>query len=245
MNFTLITATYNSAATIEETLKSVLGQNVNFGIKWVFQDNFSKDDTIKIINKYTPLLSKQGISVAIYQEKDKGIGDAWNKALKKVEDGIIGILNSDDTYSEGLLNGVFNFFNSHNKLEILYGICIRVYKNNTTKTIGRNLFPLFYFWNFGFSHTTCFMLKSIYDKIGYFDTTYKIGIDYDFLVRAVKQGVKFTKGNYIVFMKDGGISTTLTNDAESEINQVLINNGHREWIVKLFSLLRTLYKRLH
>ncbi|MEM6297893.1 MAG: glycosyltransferase, partial [Bacteroidota bacterium] len=51
MKVSLITATYNSAATVADTLESVLGQTYA-NIEHLIVDGDSKDDTLKIVEQY-------------------------------------------------------------------------------------------------------------------------------------------------------------------------------------------------
>ena len=56
MTISLITATYNSGKTVEDTLRSVLAQTYKEIDYWVV-DGGSKDDTMDIVRKYEPLFS--------------------------------------------------------------------------------------------------------------------------------------------------------------------------------------------
>src|SRR5690349_1277163 len=91
MNISLITVTYNSAATIRDTLESV-GRQDNLDIEHIIVDGRSTDDTLAIINSY-PYIAK------LLSEKDKGIYDAMNKGIDLATGEIIGIINSDDFYT--------------------------------------------------------------------------------------------------------------------------------------------------
>ncbi len=91
MKISVITVCYNSEATVEQTIQSVLAQS-HTDIEYIVVDGASTDRTLEIINKY-----KDQISVVI-SEKDKGIYDAMNKGLARVTGDVVGILNSDDLY---------------------------------------------------------------------------------------------------------------------------------------------------
>ena len=95
MKISIITATYNSEKTIEETLNSVLSQSYT-DYEHIIIDGVSKDNTLSIIKKYEP---KYNGRLKIISEKDSGLYDAMNKGIKNAIGDVIGILNSDDIYA--------------------------------------------------------------------------------------------------------------------------------------------------
>jgi len=92
MKVSIITVCFNSAATIADTIKSVQSQNYR-NIEHIIIDGVSKDNTLDVIEAcghIGPLVS----------EKDNGLYDAMNKGIQLATGDIIGILNSDDFYSD-------------------------------------------------------------------------------------------------------------------------------------------------
>ena len=77
MTISLITATYNSAKTVEDTLRSVLAQTYKEIDYWVV-DGGAKDDTMDIVRKYEPLF---GGRLHWISEPDRGIYDAMTKGI--------------------------------------------------------------------------------------------------------------------------------------------------------------------
>ena len=72
---TIITISFNSAATIEDTIRSVTMQDYQ-NLEYVIIDGGSTDGTLDIIDQYN-----DSIQVVI-SEPDKGISDAFNKLLE-------------------------------------------------------------------------------------------------------------------------------------------------------------------
>ena len=93
MKVSLITIAYNSAETIEDTIKSIVAQDYS-NIEYIIIDGGSTDNTLSIIDKF-----KDSISTII-SEPDKGIYDAMNKGVQNATGDIVGILNSDDIYAD-------------------------------------------------------------------------------------------------------------------------------------------------
>ena len=72
----VITITYNSAATLEETIRSVTSQDYP-ALEYVIIDGGSTDGTLDIVQKY-----KDQIQVVV-SEPDNGISDAFNKGISR------------------------------------------------------------------------------------------------------------------------------------------------------------------
>ena len=92
MKVSVITATYNSELTIEDTIQSLNQQNYS-DIEYIVIDGASNDSTLKIINNY-----RLNIATLI-SEKDKGIYDALNKGIAVATGDVIGFLHSDDLFA--------------------------------------------------------------------------------------------------------------------------------------------------
>jgi glycosyltransferase len=52
MTISIITATYNSAVTVNDTLECIQQQNYPF-IEHIIVDGFSSDDTMKIVKRFS------------------------------------------------------------------------------------------------------------------------------------------------------------------------------------------------
>lgn len=94
----IITVCYNSAVTIDRTIKSVLAQNYD-NIEYIIIDGASQDNTLERIENYQgKFIDKFNREIRIVSEPDKGIYDAMNKGIQLAQGDFIGILNSDDAY---------------------------------------------------------------------------------------------------------------------------------------------------
>ena len=77
MKISVITATYNSAATLRNTMESILRQGYT-DYEYIVVDGASKDATVDIIREYEPRFEGRMRWVS---EPDKGIYDAMNKGI--------------------------------------------------------------------------------------------------------------------------------------------------------------------
>ena len=202
---TIITVCYNSASTIEETIKSVLSQDYS-NIEYIIIDGNSKDNTLQIIYNYADRISK------IVSEPDKGLYDAMNKGINYATGEIIGILNSDDIYhSNTIISEVANEFNVR-AIDLLYGN-ITYFKEEPEKKVRTWIAKPYYnnFFDNGdvAPHPSLFVKKHVYEKIGTYFPNFKITSDYEFMMRALKVN-KFKSyhlNKFIVNMRMGGEST--------------------------------------
>ena len=92
MLVSIITTTFNSATTIADTMRSVEEQDYPH-IEHIVVDGHSQDETLDIVQLYPH-------TATLISEKDGGIYDAMNKGIRASTGDIIGILNSDDMYTD-------------------------------------------------------------------------------------------------------------------------------------------------
>ena len=96
MQISLITACYNSAATIRTAIESVLSQK-GVDIEYIVVDGGSTDGTVDIIKEYSTRSTRSTrLTFKWLSEKDRGMYDAINKGIKMATGYVVGILNADD-----------------------------------------------------------------------------------------------------------------------------------------------------
>ena len=109
MKISLITVSFNSAETIRDTFESVLAQNYE-DYEYIVVDGLSKDGTVDIIKEYEPKFNGRMHWIS---EKDSGLYDAMNKGIRMATGEVVGILNSDDFFSDNsVLESVNNGFST-------------------------------------------------------------------------------------------------------------------------------------
>lgn len=210
MKISVITATYNSAATVRDTL-TCIAQQTHGDIEHIIIDAVSKDATLAIVKEF-PHVSKT------ICEKDKGLYDAMNKGVLLATGEVIGILNSDDFYtSDQVLEKVAQAFTDPS-VEAVYGDLQYVKQDDvskisrTWKSGGYKKNKFYYGWMP--PHPTFFVRSNLYQKAGLFNTALRSAADYELMLRMM---VKYDANvHYIpevlVKMRDGGVSNaTLSN----------------------------------
>ena len=93
----MITAAYNSEATIRDTIEGVLHQTYPY-IEYIIVDGLSTDKTVEIAESYRQAFSERGYAYRIISEKDNGIYEAMNKGIAMATGDLVGLINSDDWY---------------------------------------------------------------------------------------------------------------------------------------------------
>jgi len=205
MKVSIITATFNSASTIADTLESVRIQTYPT-IEHIIVDGLSTDNTLTIVN------NAQRIEQVV-SEKDNGIYDAMNKGIALTNGEIIGILNSDDFYAhEKVIEEVVALF-EQTDCDAVYGNLIFVHPDNPKKVLrkwiagGYDLNLFLKGWMP--PHPTFFVKKSIYDQLGNFNIALRSSADYELLLRFLyvnKIKVEYLH-DVLVHMRSGGQST--------------------------------------
>lgn len=205
----IITVCRNSVETIEQTIQSVLNQTYT-NIEYIVIDGASDDGTCDIIENYK---AKLGYYCS---EPDNGIYHAMNKGLQHTTGDIIGILNSDDWYTENAVENVVKTFLQYD-CEMVHGKLAMVYEENRIRVVEeRNLEDLYI--GMVVSHPTVFLKKSIYQQYGLFDEQYRSAADYELMLRLYTKGVSIRfVPEILTFFRRGGFSekATLLNAQET------------------------------
>ena len=218
MKVSIITVSYNAAATIADTLSSVAFQSYH-NIEHILIDGGSTDSTMEIASRYPHLKH-------VVSERDNGIYDAMNKGLQLASGDIIGILNGDDFYtSAGIIEKVVKQF-EHPDMDALYGDLVFVNETYTriTRTWKAGEYdPQKFYRGWMAPHPTLFVRKWVYDQYGHYEASLRYSADYEIMLRFMLK-YKIRCGylpETMVIMKRGGKSNA------SLMNRILINREDR------------------
>lgn len=197
----IITVSFNSEKTIEDTFNSILNQTYK-SIEYIIIDGNSKDKTIDIIKKYENKFIRRGISFKWISEKDNGIYDAMNKGIDLAKGEIIGLLNSDDWFEKDTLEKVTREYRKSN-FDVFYADIKIVMKNRSfikKSKLSKNVTSRY--WN----HPTTFVRNSVYKKYKF--KCESIHDDLDFLLKIRKnKNLKIVVLNEVLAnFRFGGVS---------------------------------------
>jgi len=210
MKISIITPAYNSASTLEDTLKSVLKQT-HADYELIVQDGGSKDGTLEILKRYKPMF---GEKLKYASEPDHGLYDAINKGIMASTGDIVGILNSDDFYtSDTILEQVARELASDGNIDAVYGDIHFVRPGNLQKCVRYYSSSSFRPWRLRFglmpAHPSFYCRRNVYEMAGLYSLEYKIASDYEMMVRLFQK--EKIRAKYLpldfVTMRTGGVST--------------------------------------
>ena len=216
MKISVITAVYNNKNYIQSSINSFNTQSFNYRDHIVIDGN-SNDGTKEF------LLANQSYFAKLVSEKDSGVYDALNKGFKLAKGDVVGWLHSDDFYANNdVLKKVSKLF-SNPKVDIVYGDLDYVSKDGPNKIIRHwragefSLDKL----NLGWMppHPTFFIRRNLLNKIGFFDTHYKIAADYDFMLRALTQ-----KNVNVVYLPEVLIKMRVGGMSNRSLKNILVKS---------------------
>jgi glycosyltransferase involved in cell wall biosynthesis len=205
LKLSIITVTYNSAATLEHTIHSVLLQDYA-NVEYIVVDGASTDDTLSIIRKYRHKIDH------FVSEKDEGLYYALNKGLALATGDVIGILHADDFYIEDHVLGKVAEAFEKSHADAVYGDLYYVDRDDTEKIIRKWKSGKYshgkFLWGWMPPHPAFFVKKEIYHKFGPFNTDLRSAADYELMLRFIhKHRIKLAYlPEYLVKMRTGGQS---------------------------------------
>ena len=225
MKFSLITACYNSAATIRTCFDSVLSQQ-GVDLEYIVVDGGSKDGTVDVIKEYASKPSDQRAAFAKataaklttndfsfkwLSERDQGMYDAINKGIAMATGDIVGILNADDLFeSSDTLAKIAAAFAAD--VDAVYAD-IRFVKDDLQTTSryysAKRWKPWMLQWGKMPPHPSVYIRRELFGRLGLYKLGYDIAADYELLIRYLrKAGIKTSYLNEcVVRMRMGGKST--------------------------------------
>jgi glycosyltransferase len=225
LKVSVITVCYNSAETIESTIKSVLSQTYT-SIEYIIVDGKSTDSTLSIIEKYKSKIAK------IISEKDNGIYDALNKGIASATGDIVAIIHADDFYtSNEVIADIVRVFEKE-QVDCVYGDLQYVDRLDTA-IVKRNWISGEYkkekfLKGWMPPHPAFFAKKKCYENFGIFNTSFKTAADYELMLRFLYKhncSVAYLP-KVLVKMRVGGKSNiTLANRIKAN------REDKRAWII--------------
>ena len=179
----IITPSFNQAAFLEETLRSVLEQDFPH-IEYIVIDGASTDGSVEIIRKYAPRLAYW------VSERDSGQAQAINKGMAHAKGEIVAWLNSDDYYLPGAVSAAVRAFEDHPEAALVHADLLAVDEHG--RTINRlkykqsSLAGLLWFQIIG--QPAVFMRRAAFERAGGLDPAFHFLLDHHLWIRIASQG---------------------------------------------------------
>ena len=200
-DISVITICFNNLADVQHTCLSVDAQTLLPAEHWII--NGSTESAIENWLTQTP----QPFYRKWINERDLGIADAFNKGIANAKYEWLHLLNAGDTYaSADVLSSVTAFIKRHNEVQWISGN-MQMMRGRQKVTIGKPFDShQIYKGMRSVSHPTLFVKRQLYSRVGGFNLSYKIAMDYDLMCRLVHIPYAYFNKTLVVF-DDTGIST--------------------------------------
>ena len=175
----VVTVTFNSERTIEDTILSVRSQK-DADCEHIIVDGGSSDGTLAMVERHRHHLG------AVISEPDKGIYDAMNKGVALAKGKYLGFLNSDDYFaSDHALAGIQAAFVAGGGADCVWGNIVYVDASGRPRRIvDASWFrPALFKYAIMPPHPAFYARTDAIRAAGGFEPKYKIAGDFDLMVR--------------------------------------------------------------
>jgi len=185
MKISIITAVRNGRATLADALDSALAQD-HPDLELIVIDGASTDGTLEVIQRYAGRINQ------VVSEPDRGIYDALNKGLRLATGEAVGFLHADDVFADERVLSRIAAALADPGVDACYGDLRYVRQDDPTRVVRhwrsgeyqrRRLA-----WGWMPPHPTFYARRAVYQRLGGFDTRYRIAADYDCLLRFLGTG---------------------------------------------------------
>ena len=199
---TVISICFNNLTDLQKTCLSV-DMQTTVPDEHLIINGSSNDDIANWLNNHPQPVYRRWIN-----ERDKGIGDAFNKGVLNATHPITHLLHAGDAYaSDTVIDTVKQYFNQNPTVAWISGN-IQVTRAGAVIVIGKPFDPnKLYRGMRSVAHPTWFVKKEVYERVGYFNNDFKIAMDYDLMCRLSNEPYGYINATITVF-DDTGISTT-------------------------------------
>lgn len=231
----VVTACYNAGGTIERTIKSVLGQT-HSRIEYLIIDGGSTDYTMRSVDEFRSRLS------VVVSEPDDGISDAFNKGIALAAGDYVQFLNADDHMPPTKIADSVRLLEENPDAGFVFGDLTLVdRKGNPVMMVEGD--PDYQLTAYRcmprVNHPTFLVRRSVYEKYGGFEDRWRVSMDYDWLLRVTRAGVRGVYSPMIhAHMQIGGASERDPVRSMNEERLISIRHGRGSMTANVYFLMR-------
>lgn len=215
----IITISRNAAATIQNTIRSVLEQEYA-DVEYIIVDGASTDGTMEIVNSY-------GSRISSVSEPDRGISDAFNKGIIRANGSIIGMINADDELLPGALETVTAYFRCNPDVTVIHGDILLYDGERFSKRVAPPLHWWYPWRMIVFNHPATFARCGAYERSGLYSDDYRFAMDIDMYLRwkGQKECIRYLPVP-LAKMRSGGVGGQNAFAAFAEGRRVMVSHGY-------------------
>ncbi len=236
----VITVCFNAAEFIEQAIQSVLSQSYPL-VEYIVIDGGSTDGTVEVIRRYESRLAYW------HTRPDGGIAQAFNLGLDQAHGDWVLFLNADDLLlGPGVIEQMVPYLLSHKEADVVFGQMISLTREKEPTPV-----PLCqiggHAWHWGefrkanmIPHQAAFTRRGYFERVGRFDESYHIAMDYDHFLRA-GEGLRAQFVPLpVVGMRAGGVGVSNIVVTLREFKRAQIHNrALPRWFAEVNFMVRT------
>lgn len=220
MKITVITVTWNSAATVGDTLTSINVQT-HPEVEHVIVDGGSTDSTLAIVKAVGRRVT------TVVSERDNGIYDAMNKGVKLARGDVVGLLNSDDFLASPAALATIAAAFADPEVDAVYGDLCYVRQNDPSQIVrywrSSPFRPGLFALGWAPPHPTLYVRRAFYERLGGFDLAYPLAADLELMARFFE--VHRIRARYVpevlVRMRTGGATNRSWGNIARQNREIL------------------------
>lgn len=189
----VIVSTYNSEAYISDCLDDLINQTIFDNIEVLVVDSGSEQNEAEIVKKY----QSSHPNIRYFRTEREPLYDSWNRAIGLSHGKYITNANTDDAHPSNALELLVQALENDPQSDLAYGDVFWTDKPNGTHENDSVIREVKYgsydpVEAMVFCPTGCHPIwrKSVFEKLGFFNSEFKVIGDYEFLLRFVEAGLK-------------------------------------------------------
>jgi glycosyltransferase involved in cell wall biosynthesis len=241
-SISVVVASFNRAQTLQRCIDSVLKQTYG-NRELLVVDGQSTDGSIELLQRY-------GSAVAWSAGPDKGLYDAFNKALRRARGQWIYFLGADDYLLDDTVfeRMAQHLADAYPPYRVVYAQAHFVsQRGEVLETLGQpwEAFREKFLQGYMLPHQAVFHHRSLFEAHGQFDDSFLNGGDYDMMLRELKdRDALFVPGIVVAAYQFGGGSSTPANTLHilKMIRRAQIRNGVRPGLLWMKAVVRALIR---
>jgi glycosyltransferase involved in cell wall biosynthesis len=176
MRISIIIPVYNGTNHVQLCMASIAAQQCN-DVEIVCINDGSTDETLDLLQKNLPLT---GMAWQLHSQPNQGTYAAMNKGISLAKGDWLFFLGIDDRLARPEVLAAVLPHLDVNKAELVYGD-VQLTSNGQAYNGAYTLHRLYYESNI--CHQAMFYHRSVFDRIGNYNTTYRIWADWDLNIR--------------------------------------------------------------
>jgi len=211
----VVTPSFNAAATIERTLRSIEAQGYP-DLQLLCIDGASTDGTVAVIERFSHLVSH------FVSEPDGGAAQALNKGFRRADGDVLCYLNADDEFAPGALHRVAAAFAAEPEADVVTGGCRRFFADGSTLvTQVPDRFLAVLPLRDDIEQPSTFWRAAIHRKAGELDETYRLTFDWEWWNRLHRAGARFVRVTDVLSHYHFSESNLTSRGAQRVIDEML------------------------